>query len=221
MRLALSLAEKGMGRTSPNPMVGAVIVKDGRIIGQGYHEAYGGLHAERNALLSCSESPEGADLYVTLEPCCHYGKQPPCTQAILEAGIRRVAVGVHRPQSPGGRQRHRPSLQPRHPGDRTCFRRSVPKAQPHIFSLYPNQAALCRPQVRHDPGRKNRLSHRRFPVDYRGGGAKPRPQAAPPVQCHHDRSGKLFWRTIRFSPAGLKMAAIPSASSATAPCARH
>ena len=97
MRLALSLAEKGMGRTSPNPMVGAVIVKDGRIIGQGYHEAYGGLHAERNALLSCSESPEGADLYVTLEPCCHYGKQPPCTQAILEAGIRRVAVGCTDP----------------------------------------------------------------------------------------------------------------------------
>ena len=97
MRLALSLAEKGMGRTSPNPMVGAVIVKDGRIIGQGYHEAYGGLHAERNALLSCSESPEGADLYVTLEPCCHYGKQPPCTQAILAAGIRRVAVGCTDP----------------------------------------------------------------------------------------------------------------------------
>ncbi len=93
MKLALQLARKGQGWTSPNPMVGAVIVKDGRIIGQGYHEAYGGLHAERNALAACTESPRGATLYVTLEPCCHYGKQPPCVDAILEAGISRVVVG--------------------------------------------------------------------------------------------------------------------------------
>ncbi len=93
MKLALQLAQKGQGWTSPNPMVGAVIVKNGRIIGQGYHEAYGGLHAERNALADCSESPEGATLYVTLEPCCHHGKQPPCVDAILEAGISRVVAG--------------------------------------------------------------------------------------------------------------------------------
>lgn len=93
MRMALQLAEKGCGSVSPNPMVGAVIVKEGRIIGQGWHERYGGLHAERNALASCTESPEGADLYVTLEPCCHHGKQPPCVDAILEAGIRRVVTG--------------------------------------------------------------------------------------------------------------------------------
>ncbi|MDO5406193.1 MAG: bifunctional diaminohydroxyphosphoribosylaminopyrimidine deaminase/5-amino-6-(5-phosphoribosylamino)uracil reductase RibD [Eubacteriales bacterium] len=93
MSLALSLAEKGCGHVNPNPMVGAVIVKDGRIIGQGYHAAYGELHAERAALASCTESPKGADLYVTLEPCCHHGKQPPCTDAILEHGIRRVYVG--------------------------------------------------------------------------------------------------------------------------------
>lgn len=93
MKLALTLAEKGIGWTSPNPMVGAVIVKDGRIIGQGYHQRRGQLHAERNALTSCSESPKGATMYVTLEPCCHHGKQPPCTDAILEAGITRVVVG--------------------------------------------------------------------------------------------------------------------------------
>lgn len=93
MKLALQLAEKGMGWTSPNPMVGAVIVKDGRIIGQGYHEKYGGLHAERSALASCTQSPEGAQMYVTLEPCCHYGKQPPCVEAVLDAGISRVVVG--------------------------------------------------------------------------------------------------------------------------------
>ena len=93
MRRAIVLAERGAGWTSPNPMVGAVIVKDGRIIGEGWHRRHGEAHAERNALQSCTESPAGAVLYVTLEPCCHYGKQPPCTDAILEAGIRRVAVG--------------------------------------------------------------------------------------------------------------------------------
>lgn len=93
MRLALELAERGLGWTSPNPMVGAVIVKDGRVIGQGWHARYGDLHAERSALKNCTESPAGATLYVTLEPCCHHGRQPPCTEAILKAGIRRVVVG--------------------------------------------------------------------------------------------------------------------------------
>lgn len=93
MRLALELAEQGRGWTNPNPMVGAVIVKDGRIIGQGYHRRCGELHAEREALKNCTENPAGAVLYVTLEPCCHQGRQPPCTSAILEAGIARVVVG--------------------------------------------------------------------------------------------------------------------------------
>ena len=93
MRLALQLAKKGCGWTSPNPMVGAVVVKEGRIIGQGWHQRYGQAHAERNALASCTEDPQGATLYVTLEPCCHYGKQPPCVDAILGAGIHRVVVG--------------------------------------------------------------------------------------------------------------------------------
>ena len=93
MELALELALKGCGRVNPNPLAGAVVVKDGRIIGRGYHAVFGGLHAERDALASCTESPEGADLYVTLEPCCHHGKQPPCTDAILESRIRRVFVG--------------------------------------------------------------------------------------------------------------------------------
>ena len=78
MRLAAELAERGVGWTSPNPLVGAVIVKDGRIIGQGWHARCGGLHAEREALRACTEDPAGATLYVTLEPCCHTGRQPPC-----------------------------------------------------------------------------------------------------------------------------------------------
>lgn len=97
MRMALQLAEKGCGSVSPNPMVGAVIVKDGRIIGSGFHEKYGEPHAERNALAACTESPEGAVMYVTLEPCCHHGKQPPCTEAIIEAGISKVVIGSFDP----------------------------------------------------------------------------------------------------------------------------
>ena len=93
MRLALEAASRGIGWTSPNPLVGAVLVKEGRIIGQGWHARCGGLHAERHALKSCTEDPAGATLYVTLEPCCHQGRQPPCTEAILGAAIRRVVVG--------------------------------------------------------------------------------------------------------------------------------
>ncbi len=92
MRRALELSLKAIGDTSPNPMVGCVIVKNGEIIGEGYHEKYGELHAERNALANCKESPEGADLYVTLEPCCHYGKTPPCTEAVIENKIKKVVI---------------------------------------------------------------------------------------------------------------------------------
>ena len=100
MELALSLAERGAGRVSPNPMVGAVIVKNGRIIGEGWHARYGGLHAERNALADCEkrgENPKGATIYVTLEPCCHHGKTPPCTDALIAAGIARVVIGSEDP----------------------------------------------------------------------------------------------------------------------------
>ena len=93
MQLALELAKKGCGHVSPNPMVGAVIVKNEKIIGSGYHERYGEAHAERNALASCTESPKGATMYVTLEPCCHHGKQPPCVNAIIDAGISHVVIG--------------------------------------------------------------------------------------------------------------------------------
>ena len=93
MRRALELARKGEGHASPNPMVGCVVVKDGRIISEGYHEKYGEFHAERNALTRCTEDTAGADLYVTLEPCCHQGKTPPCTDIIIEKKIARVFVG--------------------------------------------------------------------------------------------------------------------------------
>ncbi len=97
MKRALELAEKGCGFVAPNPMVGAVIIKDDVCIGEGWHARYGGLHAERNALANCTVSPEGATMYVTLEPCCHYGKTPPCTDAIIENKISRVVIGSSDP----------------------------------------------------------------------------------------------------------------------------
>lgn len=93
MREAIREAKKGEGYVNPNPMVGAVLVKDGRIVGRDYHHKYGAYHAERNAILNCKEDLHGAELYVTLEPCCHYGKTPPCTEIIIESGIRRVTIG--------------------------------------------------------------------------------------------------------------------------------
>jgi diaminohydroxyphosphoribosylaminopyrimidine deaminase / 5-amino-6-(5-phosphoribosylamino)uracil reductase len=97
MKRAIELGHKGLGRTAPNPPVGAVIVKDSRIIGEGFHPRAGMPHAEIYALNSCSENPAGATLYVTLEPCCHYGKTPPCTEAIIKAGIKRVVYAVADP----------------------------------------------------------------------------------------------------------------------------
>jgi diaminohydroxyphosphoribosylaminopyrimidine deaminase / 5-amino-6-(5-phosphoribosylamino)uracil reductase len=97
MERALELANKGAGFTNPNPLVGAVIVKDGRIIGEGYHEVYGSHHAEINAFRNATEDVCGATMYVTLEPCSHYGKTPPCAKAIVEKGIKKVVLALTDP----------------------------------------------------------------------------------------------------------------------------
>lgn len=99
MKKAIELAKRGEGKVIPNPLVGAILVERNRIIGEGFHEKYGGLHAERNAFLHCNtlgnshKITENTTLYVTLEPCCHTGKTPPCTDIILEKGIKKVVVG--------------------------------------------------------------------------------------------------------------------------------
>ncbi len=104
MARAIELARRGRYGAHPNPMVGAVLVKGGRVIGEGAHLRWGGPHAEINALRSCRVSPAGASLYVTLEPCSSHGKTPPCTEAILRAGIKEVCIGASDPNpSNGGR----------------------------------------------------------------------------------------------------------------------
>jgi diaminohydroxyphosphoribosylaminopyrimidine deaminase/5-amino-6-(5-phosphoribosylamino)uracil reductase len=104
MDRALALAVQGIGYVEPNPPVGCVIVREGKIIGEGFHERFGGPHAEINALqsigepgsagLSLSKAAGGCTAYVTLEPCCHHGKTPPCTQALIAAGVKRVVAAV-------------------------------------------------------------------------------------------------------------------------------
>jgi diaminohydroxyphosphoribosylaminopyrimidine deaminase/5-amino-6-(5-phosphoribosylamino)uracil reductase len=97
MRQALALAEQGRGAVEPNPLVGAVVIKDGVGVGEGWHQRFGGPHAEVHALAAAGEATRGATLYVTLEPCCHHGKTPPCTDAILRAGIARVVAAMADP----------------------------------------------------------------------------------------------------------------------------
>jgi len=97
MKRALRLAEKGRGRTSPNPMVGAILVKDGKVVGEGYHAKTGEAHAEIIALQQAREEARGAILYLNLEPCTHYGKTPPCAPQVIEAGVKRVVIGMEDP----------------------------------------------------------------------------------------------------------------------------
>jgi len=97
MKRALMLARKGIGKTSPNPAVGCVILKNGVVIGEGWHRKAGGPHAEIHALEMAGDAARGADVYVTLEPCCHTGKTPPCSDALIKAGVRRVVAGMGDP----------------------------------------------------------------------------------------------------------------------------
>ena len=100
MQRALELALRGWGRVAPNPLVGAVILRDGKILGKGYHAEFGRPHAEVEALASCDD-PRGATCVVNLEPCCHVGKTPPCTDALLRAGVRRVVAAIRDPTAEG------------------------------------------------------------------------------------------------------------------------
>src|SRR5437660_789635 len=94
MQRALELAERGRGYVEPNPLVGAVVVREGQIVGEGWHRKFGEAHAEVNALAAAGEAARGATLYVTLEPCCHHGKTPPCTDAIVWSRVKRVVAAM-------------------------------------------------------------------------------------------------------------------------------
>jgi diaminohydroxyphosphoribosylaminopyrimidine deaminase / 5-amino-6-(5-phosphoribosylamino)uracil reductase len=99
---ALELAERGRGTTNPNPVVGAVLVRDGEVVGEGWHERKGESHAEANAIAAAGDRARGSTLYVTLEPCAHVGSMPPCTQAVIDAGVAKVVVGTRDPSADAG-----------------------------------------------------------------------------------------------------------------------
>ena len=164
MTRAIELAKKGEGWTNPNPMVGAVIVKDGRIIGEGYHARCGELHAERNAIASLTESAEGATLYVTLEPCCHYGKTPPCTEAILEQKIKKVVIGS---RDPNPKVAGKGAKILRDAGVTVVEDFMKDKCdESNIFSLHNDQNTICSYEVCNDVGWKNCNKDRSFKMDH-------------------------------------------------------
>ena len=160
MNLALAEAERGRGAVEPNPMVGAVVVRQGRVVGLGHHARFGGPHAEVRALREAAHEARGATLYLTLEPCCHYGKTPPCTDAILQAGIAKVIAAIRDPfpRVDGG-------------GMATLRSAGIPvelglQADAAAESKCPLPEARCHgPALRHrqvgdDPGRQDRRRHR-------------------------------------------------------------
>ena len=189
MARALTLAQKGAGRVSPNPMVGAVLVKDGRIISEGYHKKYGGPHAERECLLNCTQDMDGAVLYVTLEPCCHYGKTPPCTQVIIDKGIRKVVVGAMDP-NPLVAGKGIKAL--RDHGIRVVtgvLEDECREQKPYFFSLHNNRQAVCCFKVCHDHGRPYCHAYGKVPLDHRGSSPPPGSCRPEPFFCHYGRTG--------------------------------
>ena len=165
MTMALAEAEKGRGSVEPNPMVGAVVVREGQVVGRGHHARFGGPHAEVMALQEAGEAARGATLYVTLEPCCHHGKTPPCTDAILAAGLARVVAAIRDPfprvdggglailRSAGVACRTRSRV-----GGGGGTQRPLPQARRH-------GTALRHGQVGHDPRRQDRRGLGPQPVD--------------------------------------------------------
>lgn len=169
MKEALKLAENGMGYVNPNPMVGAVIVKNGKIIGRGFHPKCGEPHAERFAFADCDGRGTdcgGADMYVTLEPCCHHGKTPPCTEAIIEHKIAHVYIGSADP-NPLVAGKGIQLLRDHGIEVTENVLRSECDELNEIFSLYHYGMSICDNEVRHDSGWQNCLLYRRFQMDNR------------------------------------------------------
>ena len=172
MQIAIEEAKKGSGFTSPNPLVGAVLVKDGKIVGKDYHHKYGEFHAERNAILNCKEDLAGASLYVTLEPCCHYGKTPPCTQIIIEKGIEKVYIGSYDPNpkvNGGGIKQLKDA------GIEVVtevLKEECDALNPVFFHYIEKKRTLRRFKICDDSRWKNCHKDRSFQMDYRRGGEK-------------------------------------------------
>ena len=226
MRLALRLARRGYGMTSPNPMVGAVLVKGGKIIGRGWHRRAGLPHAEIEALHDAQKhghNPRGATLYVTLEPCSTHGRTPPCTDAIIAAGIKRVVVGATDPNpkhsgrafkilrragievSPVGSAGILPAsrmARERETGSAGCRRsqyvgRRMRASERSVQSLDCSSHAVRHGKGGDDAGWQNRDGQRRIEMDHRRKGARFRNETAAGQPMQFWSASTRFWRTIR------------------------
>ena len=197
LRRAIEIAEQGRGR-SPNPLVGAVIVRDGRAAGEGYHAAYGQAHAERDALAACAEDPRGATLYVSLEPCAHHGRTPPCTDAISRPASRALW------SPPTTRPRRRPAA-----AWGSCATRAIQvvvadgevaearaDAQPAVPQARAHRPPAGAVQVRDDARRQGRHAHGRLEVDLGRGSRAARTAGAPSATPSPSGSAPR-WPTIR------------------------
>ncbi len=178
MGRALELAERGRGWVEPNPLVGAVLVRDGQLVGEGWHQRFGEAHAEVNALAVAGGAANGATLYVTLEPCCHHGKTPPCTDAILPRRRRSRRRRHERSLSRGGRQRRRSTAR-RWRCCRIWHRGGGGStAQRPLPDVAGDWSAVCPRQMGHDPRRQNRHPNRRLEMDQQRSIASPGSRAA-------------------------------------------
>ena len=166
MRRALELAANGQGYVEPNPMVGCVIARGAEIIGEGWHRRFGGPHAEVEALRLAGARAAGATMYVTLEPCCHFGKTPPCTKAILASGVKRVVVAQRDPfpqvAAGGGMAELRSG---RHRSGSWRAGNRSPATECPVSETHRDRPAVDHRQMGHVAGRQNRHRRRREPLD--------------------------------------------------------
>ena len=208
MRSALELAAGGTGWVSPNPLVGCVIVNNGEVVGRGYHQRFGGPHAEVNALREAENRAKGAVLYVTLEPCCHTGKTPPCVDAILQARLGRVVAAMRDPNprvDGGGLARlENAGIEVAVGVCETEARRLNEAFVKHITT----RPAVRHQQERHHPGRQNCHPQRRLALDNRRGGARRRTPIAACQRCdsgghRHRGTGRSAAHHAPLSPPSL------------------
>ena len=187
MTRALTLAARGRGLTSPNPMVGAIVVRDGAVLAERFHERAGASHAEAAALAAAGARARGATLYVTLEPCNHVGRTPPCVDAIIRAGHPPGRVGHAGSQPAGEGWGSRRPRRRRHRGHHALPRAGRARAQPDLLHRGRAAAAPRHRQVGHDPRRQDRGLRPPLAVDHRRGGATGRAPAPKPERRHRDR----------------------------------
>ena len=172
MQLALALGRRGLGRTWPNPAVGAVVVKDGVIVGRGWTQPGGRPHAEPEALERAGDAARGATLYVTLEPCSHFGKSPPCADAIIAAGISRVVAAIEDPNPEVAGQGARKTSRRRHRRRCRPVRARKPRTtMPGISAAFAIKPPACDPETRGVQRRQDRGQRPQAGCDHGRGGA--------------------------------------------------